>query len=527
MNILKSLLFAASLAGCGLAAAQPYRIAWTRSSSSADLTLDAVHDGILNTNEQYVVAGGSKQPDGTRKGNITILGANRALIRSVDVPAPTSGGSLEFTHIRQFDGYYIAVGQAFEANSTDGKLYVGKFDSNLDLVDSNLTATTPEPGFEDPTDVAIDGLGRIYISLIARNGNGYTAKVQFQDFHFILAPAAIAEIDVSNYTRPELTTNGIIAILIGLVTDSGLTVNSYSPTGTLNFSWGASGYGTYGYKVTFEDVLISSYAIIAGTRNVDLGGGAFESRGDIFRIDATTGAMAGLSSLPPRPGADSVVPVSSASGTAAGKRVNVLFNYGGKPYVRSLDAGFTLADDFVNPQAFWPGSMFIDAFGEIEVSGMRPTGTNTYRGFKLNINNDLRFSWGMEYPTSNYLLPYMEQANIYRSKSGDFLDILSDGQVMQLVCIQQAPVALTDGVFRPKSGKLFRPNDPVIANDRNAGGSAITITQVPAHGTVTMGADGYFNYTSAPGYRGADSFKYTLTKVGLSTSTATVNLNVQ
>lgn len=527
MKQLRTFVIASSLALCGVGVAQPYRIAWSRSSSSADLTLDAVHDGILNANDQYVFAGGSKETDGSRKGNITILAPNRALVDFVDVPAPTSGGTLEFTHVRQHDGYYIAVGQAFEADSTDGKLYIGKFDANLNLVASNVIATTPAPGFEEPTDVVIDDLGRIYVALITRNGSGYTAKVSMQDFHFVIAPEPIATIDVANYSKPELTANGIIAILIGLVTDAGLTVNSYSPTGTLNFSWGAEGYGTYGYKVTFEDVLISSYCVIAGNRNVDLGGGQFGSRGDIFKINANTGAMEGLSSLPMRPGADTVIPVDSASGSASNKRVNLLFNYGGKPLVRSLDAGFTISDDFVNPQAFWPGSMFIDAYNELEVSGMRPTGTNTYRGFKLNPNNDLRFSWGLEYPTTNYLLPYMEQSNIYRSKSGDFVDILSDGQVMQLVCIQQAPVALTDGVFRPQTGKLFRPANPVVANDRNAGGAAITITQAPAHGTVTMGADGFFNYTSTAGYRGADSFKYTLTKAGLNTSTATVNLNVQ
>ncbi len=49
-----------------------------------------------------------------------------------------------------------------------------------------------------------------------------------------------------------------------------------------------------------------------------------------------------------------------------------------------------------------------------------------------------------------------------------------------------------------------------MANDREAGGSALTATLVsaPAHGTLSLQADGTFTYRPAAGFVGADTFTY-------------------
>ena len=49
----------------------------------------------------------------------------------------------------------------------------------------------------------------------------------------------------------------------------------------------------------------------------------------------------------------------------------------------------------------------------------------------------------------------------------------------------------------------------VLLNDRNA--TAITGHTAPAHGTLALAADGTFTYTPAAGFRGTDSFTYTVT----------------
>ncbi len=66
----------------------------------------------------------------------------------------------------------------------------------------------------------------------------------------------------------------------------------------------------------------------------------------------------------------------------------------------------------------------------------------------------------------------------------------------------------------------------VLANDTKGNPPAtITANTQPAHGSVTVNADGSFVYTPTTGYIGADSFTYTLTNA-VSGSTGTVNLTV-
>ena len=66
--------------------------------------------------------------------------------------------------------------------------------------------------------------------------------------------------------------------------------------------------------------------------------------------------------------------------------------------------------------------------------------------------------------------------------------------------------------------------------DANGGATSWTAQESqsgPSHGTVTVGSDGSFTYTPAPGFVGADSFTYTLTdNLGYTSVPATVTVNV-
>ena len=62
----------------------------------------------------------------------------------------------------------------------------------------------------------------------------------------------------------------------------------------------------------------------------------------------------------------------------------------------------------------------------------------------------------------------------------------------------------------------------LLANDRGTGLTVDAITN-PAHGTVTVGADGAFTYTPDASFTGLDTFTYTLTPGG---DLATVSVTV-
>lgn len=94
-----------------------------------------------------------------------------------------------------------------------------------------------------------------------------------------------------------------------------------------------------------------------------------------------------------------------------------------------------------------------------------------------------------------------------------------------LQSFQQSAVALNDA-YNVTKNVVNTPSRSVGANDRYAASSTITTTQ-PSHGTLQMYSNGIFKYTPTTGYVGPDSFQYTLSKPGLDSSTATVNLNVR
>ncbi len=68
----------------------------------------------------------------------------------------------------------------------------------------------------------------------------------------------------------------------------------------------------------------------------------------------------------------------------------------------------------------------------------------------------------------------------------------------------------------------------VLANDTSNGGGAMTAAVVanPGNGTLTLGSDGGFVYTPAPGFTGTDTFTYRATNLGGPGNVATVSIAV-
>jgi uncharacterized protein len=84
--------------------------------------------------------------------------------------------------------------------------------------------------------------------------------------------------------------------------------------------------------------------------------------------------------------------------------------------------------------------------------------------------------------------------------------------VLSRLLINHAPVALADlGYGTDEDVRLtVDAAHGVLANDRDANGDTMSVTLVngPAHGTLTLHADGSFDYLGAANYNGADSFSY-------------------
>jgi VCBS repeat-containing protein len=95
-----------------------------------------------------------------------------------------------------------------------------------------------------------------------------------------------------------------------------------------------------------------------------------------------------------------------------------------------------------------------------------------------------------------------------------------------------APSATNDAyaVIQDNSAGIAAPG--VLSNDTDAESQALSVgtprpVSGPAHGSLTLNADGSFMYTPNAGYSGSDSFTYGATDGFLASAAATVTLTVQ
>ncbi len=92
-----------------------------------------------------------------------------------------------------------------------------------------------------------------------------------------------------------------------------------------------------------------------------------------------------------------------------------------------------------------------------------------------------------------------------------------------------APVATPDNYSIAKNTTLnVSGASGVLANDTDADGNNLTAQLVvsPTHGTLTLNANGSFNYTPTAGYNGTDSFGYRARDSATNSATATVTITI-
>jgi VCBS repeat-containing protein len=94
--------------------------------------------------------------------------------------------------------------------------------------------------------------------------------------------------------------------------------------------------------------------------------------------------------------------------------------------------------------------------------------------------------------------------------------------------VNDAPVAIADSYTTNEDTALVIAATGVLANDSDADGDALTAVLVtgPAHGTLTLNANGSFTYTPTANYSGADSFTYKPNDGSADGAPVTVSLTV-
>lgn len=91
-----------------------------------------------------------------------------------------------------------------------------------------------------------------------------------------------------------------------------------------------------------------------------------------------------------------------------------------------------------------------------------------------------------------------------------------------------APVAHDDAYAVPPGQTLAVPAPGVLQNDSSPGGPlAAALLSPPAHGVLSLHADGSFRYQPAPGFTGADAFTYQAVAGSTPGGAGTVRITVQ
>ncbi|HEY0866609.1 MAG TPA: Ig-like domain-containing protein [Fimbriimonas sp.] len=109
------------------------------------------------------------------------------------------------------------------------------------------------------------------------------------------------------------------------------------------------------------------------------------------------------------------------------------------------------------------------------------------------------------------------------SPDGRFTANTSDGRTL---LITEDPLAVPDAYsVVANQARTADPDEGVLANDQGDR-LAASLSSPPSHGVVDLRLDGSFRYEPAPGYTGADSFQYHISRDGTVYGSATVSLEV-
>ncbi|MDV6034618.1 MAG: tandem-95 repeat protein [Phycisphaera sp. RhM] len=113
-------------------------------------------------------------------------------------------------------------------------------------------------------------------------------------------------------------------------------------------------------------------------------------------------------------------------------------------------------------------------------------------------------------------------------KASDFIDSTTETVNINVLAVNDAPVAVKDQFTMNPDSKLTVGAGGLLANDFDVDGNAIRVVPVsgPSSGTLTLGADGSFQFTPVASFSGFVSFAYAVTDGTATSAPARVVINV-
>ncbi|MES2789344.1 MAG: Ig-like domain-containing protein [Planctomycetota bacterium] len=140
---------------------------------------------------------------------------------------------------------------------------------------------------------------------------------------------------------------------------------------------------------------------------------------------------------------------------------------------------------------------------------------------QLIINGDGSFTYT---PDANYNGP---DSFTYRAFDGTSLGNVATVSI-NVAAVNDAPLTVADSYTIAENGVLSVAATGVLANDTDLEGDALAAVLVagPAHGTLSLNADGSFTYTPTANYNGSDSFTYQANDGTTAGNTVTVSLTI-
>jgi len=176
----------------------------------------------------------------------------------------------------------------------------------------------------------------------------------------------------------------------------------------------------------------------------------------------------------------------------------------------------------------------VDRFGNTYIAGSsaRFSGANKLTEFLVaRVSNTGAINWQYRY-SPGFSMAFddtvsslaMDNLTGHVFVAGDAVpSINTDGK---LLAMYQAPVAVADSYTVGKNTLLDSGTPGVRANDIWQLNATASIVTPPSNGTFTLNASGRFTYKPPTAFTGTVTFRYRLSRAGLSSSEATVTIKV-